>query len=291
MEATFKKLHDSVSSSSYKQYLGIYKKLNLNSPDDLRETDKIMKEITSKKTPNTQKNYLAAVVKLMRVAEMDDKHIKPFFDKMTEMIEETKPSPEWNEKQKANLMSLDEINKKRDDLIKGLTIFTSRENYDKLLNHMILSLYTLIPPRRNMDYFDMEIIKTPNEIEPGKNYLLWGRKQKQFVFQAYKTARKYGKQVEPIPDDLEMVITNYLKHREKIALTSKKFLTKYGDLEIENSNEITRRLNNILGKNVAASMLRHIYLTEKLGDTVSKMEEMAADMGHSVSQQREYIKK
>lgn len=290
MEAAFKKLQDSVSASSYKQYLGIYKKLNLETPDDLRDTEKIMKEITSKKTPNTQKNYLAAVVKLMRVAEMDDKHIKPFFDKMTEMIEETKPSPEWNEKQKANLMSLDEINKKRDDLIKGLTTFTSRENYDKLLNHMILSLYTLIPPRRN-EYYNMEIIKTPAEVEDGKNYLLWGRKQKQFIFQSYKTSKKYGKQVEPIPEELEMVITNYLKHREKIALTSKKFLTKYGDLEIENSNEITRRLNSVLGKKVGASMLRHIFLTETLGDTVSKMEEMAADMGHSVSQQREYIKK
>jgi hypothetical protein len=40
-------------------------------------------------------------------------------------------------------------------------------------------------------------------------------------------------------------------------------------------------------------MLRHIYLTNKYKDipALSKMEEVAADMGHSVSTAMEYIKK
>jgi hypothetical protein len=290
MEELLKKLQDTVSPSSFRQYSGIYKKLNLDTPADLKNTDKLMKAVDEKKTPNTAKNYLAAIVKLMRVAELDDEYIKPFVERMNNKIEETKPSPEWNEKQKANLMSLEEIETKRDNLIKGITNFQNRENYDKLLNHMILSLYTMIPPRRN-EYYNMEIIKSPSEIQDGKNYLLWRHKNKQFIFQNYKTSKKYGKQVEPIPQRLQYVIDHYLKQREKIALSSNRFLVKYGDLDIENSNELTRRLNKVLGKNVAASMLRHIYLTETLGDTVSKMEEIAQDMGHSVSQQREYIKK
>jgi len=280
-----------VSASSFKQYSGIFKILNIKSVDDLKETDRLMAAIDEKKSANTQKNYLAGVVKLMRIAEMDDKFIKPLSERMNEKIGETKPSPEYNEKQKANLMTLKEIEEKRVDLIKGLNNFTSRENYDKLLNHLILSLYTMTPPRRNLDYFKMEIAKNPSEIEDGKNYLLWSRKAKQFVFQEYKTAKKYGREVVPIPDALTYVIDFYLKHREKIALSSKQFLTKYGDLEFENSNEITRRLNSVLEKQIGASMLRHIYLTENLGDTVAKMEELASDMGHSVSEQRNYIKK
>lgn len=291
MEAILKKLQEAVSPSSFKQYSGIYKILNIKSVDDLKETDRIMAAIDAKKSANTQKNYLAGVIRLMRIAEMDDKFIKPFFERMNEKIVETKPSPEYNEKQKANLMTLKEIEQKRVDLIKGLNTFTTRENYDKLLNHLILSLYTMTPPRRNLDYFKMEIAKNPSEIEDGKNYLLWTRKAKQFVFQEYKTAKKYGKEVIPIPEGLSYVIDFYLKHREKIALSSKQFLVKYGDLDLENSNEITRRLNNVLGKKIGASMLRHIYLTETLGDTVAKMEELATDMGHSVSQQRDYIKK
>jgi hypothetical protein len=291
MEAILKKLENAVSASSYKQYSGIFKILNIESVDDLKETDRLMAAIDAKKSANTQKNYLAGVVKLMRIAEMDDKYIKPFFERMNDKITETKPSPEYNEKQKANLMTLHEIEEKRVGLIKGLNNFTTRENYDKLLNHLILSLYTMTPPRRNLDYFKMEIAKNPSEIEDGKNYLLWSRKAKQFVFQQYKTAKKYGKEVVPVPDGLTYVIDFYLKHREKIALSSKQFLVKYGDLDMESSNEITRRLNSVLGKQIGASMLRHIYLTETLGDTVAKMEEIAADMGHSVSQQRDYIKK
>jgi integrase len=148
----------------------------------------------------------------------------------------------------------------------------------------------MTPPRRNLDYFKMEIAKNPSEIEDGKNYLLWSRKAKQFVFQEYKTSKKYGKEVVPIPEELTHVIDFYLKHREKIALSSKQFLTKYGDLELQNSNEITRRLNNVLGKQIGASMLRHIYLTEKYGDVIDDMEETAKQMAHSVSQQREYVK-
>jgi integrase len=291
MESILKKLQDAISPSSFKQYSGIFKILNIKSVDDLKETDRIMTAIDAKKSANTQKNYLAGVVKLMRIAEMDDNYIKPFFERMNEKITETKPSPEYNDKQRANLMSLKQIEEKRVDLIKGLNTFTSRENYDRLLNHLILSLYTMTPPRRNLDYFKMEIAKNPSEIEDGKNYLLWTRKAKQFVFQEYKTSKKYGKEVVPVPEGLTYVIDFYLKHREKIALSSKQFLTKYGDLEMENSNEITRRLNSVLGKQIGASMLRHIYLTETLGDTVAKMEEIAMDMGHSVSQQRDYIKK
>jgi hypothetical protein len=290
MEAILKKLQDAVSPSSFKQYSGIFKILNIKSVDDLKDTDRLMSAIDEKKSANTQKNYLAGVVKLMRIAEMDDKFIKPFFERMNDKITETKPSPEYNEKQKANLMTLKDIEEKRVDLIKGLTIFTSRENYDKLLNHLILSLYTMTPPRRNLDYFKMEIAKNPSEIEDGKNYLLWSRKAKQFVFQQYKTAKKYGKEVIPIPDGLTYVIDFYLKHREKIALSSKQFLTKYGDLDMENSNEITRRLNNVLGKNLSSSMLRHIYLTEKYGDVIDDMEETAKQMAHSTTQQRDYVK-
>jgi hypothetical protein len=37
-------------------------------------------------------------------------------------------------------------------------------------------------------------------------------------------------------------------------------------------------------------MLRHIFLTNKYGDTLKEMEDDASAMGHSVSQQREYVK-
>ncbi len=36
-------------------------------------------------------------------------------------------------------------------------------------------------------------------------------------------------------------------------------------------------------------MLRHIYLTNKFGDSFEEKKEIAKEMGHSVSQQQDYI--
>ena len=38
-------------------------------------------------------------------------------------------------------------------------------------------------------------------------------------------------------------------------------------------------------------MLRHIYLTNKYGDDINEMKKDAEAMGHSTTEQKEYIKK
>jgi hypothetical protein len=290
MEEIFKKVEDSISASSYKQYSRMWSMLGIKSIDDLKDTDVLLHHIEKKGTENTRKNYLAAVVKLMRTAEMSEDDIKPFFERMNHAVEKTKPSEYWNDKQKDNLMTMEEIEDIRKNMLVGITNFTTRHNYDTLLDFVILSLYTLIPPRRN-EYFKMEVVSSPDDVKEGKNYLVWSPKKKFFVFQDYKTKKAYGKETIPIPPKLQDVIKFYLPIREKIALTSNQFLVKYGDIDMENSNDITRRLNRMLGRKVGASMLRHIFLSEKFGDTVKEMEQIAGDMGHSVAQQKEYIKK
>jgi hypothetical protein len=59
------------------------------------------------------------------------------------------------------------------------------------------------------------------------------------------------------------------------------------------SPQVTRILNKVFDKNVSSSMLRHIYLTNKYKDipALSKMEQLSEDMGHSVKQAMEYIKR
>jgi integrase len=56
-------------------------------------------------------------------------------------------------------------------------------------------------------------------------------------------------------------------------------------------NVITRLLNRVFGKKIGSSMLRHIYLSDKYKDTIDEMKTDAAAMGHSVGQQRAYVKK
>ena len=60
-----------------------------------------------------------------------------------------------------------------------------------------------------------------------------------------------------------------------------------------NPAQITRILNKIFGKKISTSMLRHIYLTDTYKNIheINKMENLAKDMGHSVTTAMEYIKR
>jgi integrase len=294
MESYLTKLKENVSVNSYNQYARIYKLLGLKTGAELEDVALISAKIEDK-SANTRKNYLASIVKLLRMMpdnETNKKLIDTYSKLMNVEIENTKPTNTYNEKQKANLMTMAEINQIRDSMLTGIkpADLTKRINYDTLLDHMILSLYTLQPPRRN-EFYDMLLAKSPAEVDNTQNWILWTPKKKEFIFQRYKTAKTYGTERFPISKELDPVIKNYLKYRDSIALPDNKaFLVKYGNQNFENSNDITRRLNRMLGKNVGASMLRHIYLSEKYGATIKMMEKDAKALGHSVEQQKDYIK-
>jgi hypothetical protein len=58
--------------------------------------------------------------------------------------------------------------------------------------------------------------------------------------------------------------------------------------------KLSQRLNKIFdGLKISTGLLRHIYLTEKLKDVpkLQELEQLASDMGHSLKEQLEYVKK
>jgi integrase len=160
----------------------------------------------------------------------------------------------------------------------------SEDQYDIILNTVILGLYVLAPPRRSKDYLLMKIDTKQDDKQ--FNYL--DLKKKQFVFNNYKTNKTYGEQIVNISDDLILLLKKYLKYKK----TDNNFLlNKFNGDEIKSDNAITRKLNKIFGKNIASSMLRHIYLSSKYGSVSKEQSEDAKDMGHSLEMQKEYIKK
>ena len=88
-----------------------------------------------------------------------------------------------------------------------------------MLHHLILSLYVLQAPRRNIDYC---LMKLSNDMtDTNFNYL--DLKNKQFIFNNYKTDHKYNTIEIPIEDNLFKVIQAYLKHHpQRIKLKNKK---------------------------------------------------------------------
>ena len=117
------------------------------------------------------------------------------------------------------------------------------------------------------------------------NYL--DLKKGQFVFNNYKTQGKYNQVVVPIEEDLLKVIELYLNnHPEKSKLKNKNydvhFLKPFYNEPIEKSQEITRILNKIFGKNIGSSMLRTLYLSNKYSNVIEELKSDTKEMSTSL---------
>jgi integrase len=135
--------------------------------------------------------------------------------------------------------------------------------------------------------------KWNKDMDTNKNYLDMATKR--FIFNKYKTQKKYGQQVVDLSDNEKMwtAITDYLKHtplhKGKITKSTEfRFLCYEDGSPLTSVNAITRILNKCLGKKIGTSMLRHIFLSDKYD--IKDMNETAEAMGHSVNEALKYAK-
>lgn len=283
-------------------YMKNLKKLNGNQPMNdfkfLYQPKKVVDAI-NQYAETTKRNFIIAVVSALNLAGDSAKHKKLYGDYYNMMMTMNKDIKESGGKSKEDLPSWDDVLKRYDALkekVEATKDFSKEADYMNLLKYTILSLYVLQPPRRNGDYLEMRIVPVYNEDLPD-NYNYLATKGGEFIFNKYKTSKKYGEFKQNIVPELKSVITLYLKHHPLLWEGRKQrkeavpFLVfKDGD-PLHQLNSITRIINSVLGKGVGSSALRHIYLTQKYGDVTKEMEEDSAAMGHSVGQQKDYILK
>jgi hypothetical protein len=207
---------------------------------------------------------------------------------MNKKIEDDAKENKKSATQDKNWMKWSEVQKKFDELVKKLkgSKNISEEGYDNFLDVVILGLYTLLPPRRNVDYLLMKVSKDGSNMDTKNNW--FDMKKKQFIFNNYKTKKAFGQQIIDIPKELLDLLKKYIKYKKE---GEDYLLVKFSGERLKSDNAITRRLNRIFGKNVSSSMLRHIYLSDKYGKVQEEMKDDAEAMAHSVSQQKEYIKR
>ena len=203
-----------------------------------------------------------------------------------------KPKHEKSEKQEKNWMSWDDVLNVYNDLKNNLKFSKNitEEQYNKLLEYVILSLYIYIPPRRNQDYMICAFTKkkpTNKDI----NYI--DLKNGQIIFNVYKTSKKDGQLIININDDLDNVFKLYLRYhplKKLLAVQDIPFLVNYDGKPLLNDNSITRILNKIFKKNIGSSMLRHIYLSSKYKNVIKEQEKDSKLMSHNLLTQKDYIK-
>ena len=156
----------------------------------------------------------------------------------------------------------------------------SKDDLNEIQNFIILSLYTLIPPRRSLDFTEMKIhnhSSDDNHIDKNK-----------FVFTKYKTAKFNGIQYEVISKELMNILKKWIKINPTDYLlfdSNKNKLTP---------SKLTRRINKIFGKNISTSALRHLYISYKYQNFIKENNELEQDlksMGSSMIQIPQYLKK
>ena len=304
-----KKMKDKgLTDSSINLYIKNLQRLNddkpLNNFNFLKNVDETLKKLNNYKE-TTKRAYLVSIVSALKT---DDKNktSQNLYKKYRELMEnknkELREEGSKNEKtetQEKNWMDQDEItniynelNNKVSKIKSNKKDITERE-FNLLLNHLVLSLYQDIPPRRN-DYLNMRLVgKEPND--ESYNYLVLDDKPR-FIYNVFKTAKKEGQVIQDVPENLLKKIKLYLKYRNDISKLNKNlnvpFLVHFnGDIIGKHKNDITRILNKIFHpKKISSSMLRHIYLSGKYGDTLNEMKNDSKLMSHSLGMQKDYVK-
>jgi len=298
-----------LSESSIKLYLRSLEKLNDDMPFKdfkfLYDVDKIVNKLANYKD-NTKRSYLIAIVAVLNSNKGTNKKLNTLSDKYYNLMKEKnneikqKPTEEMTEAQKENWISWDDVKNKLEEIKKKIDEFKNNKNinenqYNLLLSYVILGLYTYNPPRRNMDYQKMNIIKKYSDILPkDTNYLDYDNKK--FIFNVFKTSKKEGQVDININDELMDIINLYLKFHpvikgRKLAKTSNhSFLVYWNSKPFDKVNCITRILNKLFDKKVGSSMLRHSFLSDKYGKILKEQQADAKAMSHTIETQKDYIK-
>jgi hypothetical protein len=276
---------DNITESSKKLYLSNIKRLNNGdipkTPNFLKDFDKI-NSIIEKYSQNTKKSYYISIVSYLK----DKKVLKKVKDYWTDKMNEAnkkflETSDEKTQKQKDNWLEWAEVLQIQKQLENDLPKkANNQKDYQKCLSYLVLSLYTKIPPRRVRDYHEMKVVNEYKDTM-SKDYNYLDVKNKKFIFNNYKTKGAYGTQEQDIPEDLFIILKKMSIPKEKKFEPIDLILTYEGDKPA--GNYITRLLNGVFKKNVSASLLRNIYVSNKLGDTKNEAKELATEMGSSVN--------
>jgi hypothetical protein len=291
-----------ISKSTFNLFKKNLLKLNNKEIKNLNFLKNIEKNISkiSHLKPNTRRTYIISIVSLLK----QEPSQKNLYDKYYKILigynNELKVNNSKSASQEENWMTSEAVKETFEKLEKEIEPLLSNKKlteteYNAIQSFVILSLYVLNPPRRNMDYQLMKIVpKYVEGMSLARNYL--DTDARQFVFNNYKTARTYQTQKVGIPDKLFEIINAYLKfHPLKKELMKKKydvdFLVTMDGQPFKSPNAMTRVLNKVFNRKLGCSMLRHIYLSDKYGEESKDMKQDAIDMGTSIPTiQNQYIK-
>lgn len=219
-----------------------------------------------------------------------------------EKYEDIAPS----DKQREAHIEWDELIQVRDRLLKAAEKGTKDEAGAPADSYLILSLLTFVPPSR-ADWGAVRVFRTSKETPPAVgseaerdlNYLVIEDKDShkrtiEVVWNRYKTAKTYGRQVRELPEELVEVILASLKRREAEEKTEPIWLlTKRNGQPHTNHSfavHVSFLLQKLFGRPATLDTIRHSFVNHaRIWElTPKQMDALALDLRHSVAMMSRY---
>lgn len=270
-----------LSQSSLKTYssllVALYKTLNGdNGLDFFEDHSKILAHIHSLEKAQTRKTTLSCLYVLTGIPlyqEEMHRNIK----EVNQFYREQKTNPD----RLAKLKSFEEIQSIHEEIKSKYKKNPTIDNtIDLLISYLVSGvLGEELPPRRVLDYSLMKLrnydVKTDNYIKGGK-----------FYFNQYKTKDRHGSQVIDIPRELNTLINKWKK------INDTDYLLVNEDNKEFTSTALSKKISRMFDGN-SMDMLRSIFLSNYYKDIpkLTRMENLASKMGHSVASALNYYVK
>lgn len=249
---------------------------------------------TQYKNDNTFRNYINILVVITSHLKTLNKSVYQTLTKLNIHLNNV-----ITEKRKEN-----KINKEDEDKIIDLDKSAIIANINKLSNiddRLIYGLYSLFPARR-LEWRLTKLIldETTNINDIQYNYLILKNGKYEIIFNNYKTATTYGKQIFKIDEykdtnELTNILNDYILNT-KLLNNDFLFSLKNNKNKVISQSNFSHLISNVFKKvyNIPISLrylrMSHItYLLNK-NPSIKEMELLAYKMGHSKEEQGLYKK-
>ena len=243
----------------------------------------------------TVRNYLNSVIVALLNREDFSEHMLIYQtkrDALNEQYNDIQATKVPTEKQQLNWVSVDEIEElieEYDAQIKRIKSKSDLTIKDKIAyqDRFMLQFWMHYPMRNDLNNTRVIVRRAFNSLNreqrESANFVIQG-KIPELSIGNYKTRKKYGVKKIPIEDKS---VNKAMRQWLDVSPNPDYILINVKQKTPMSSLHITQNLNRIFKKNfnksVGSTLLRHIVLTEKFGQQLQEMEDMADVCGHEVS--------
>lgn len=268
----------------------------LSKPKDIEEKFK-------DKAFTTTRNTYNAIIVLLNALNSENKYddlIKEYGDMRDVLndryIEENKTGV-ISDKQAPNFVELSEIEgmlskmekDMKDNNVKTKSKLTSSDK-QLLTAYTIYKMLVSIPTRN--DFADLIYInkaqynKLSDKDKVDNNYLVKAKNKMFFVYNNYKTSKKYAEKTIDVPKDLKKILNTYITIMNR-TYNEPFFVSGTGNKLSRNmaTQLLLRMSKKYLDKNISTTMVRKSVASHHFADIKKQQKELADKMGHDVGTQ------